>query len=144
MALDPKQVIQKNIPLVVCYVVAIVPIILWVVVVVNGVQGGAKDSYRAIANQLRQKKNELSKIENEIKQDPSLVYTPEHKKKFIERNVELDNQYNSMIKLVGDRDNALEKWLPALGDVPKDKLPGTNDMQTKLNTAMDALRKDYK
>ncbi|MEZ0228257.1 MAG: hypothetical protein ACAI25_06505, partial [Planctomycetota bacterium] len=77
MALDPKQLIQKNLPLVVCYVVAVVPIALWVVIVVNGVQGGAKDSYRAAANQLKQKKNELTKLENDIKQDPATVYTPE-------------------------------------------------------------------
>ncbi len=144
MALDPKQVIQKNIPLVVCYVVAIVPIVLWVVIVVNGVQGGGTGSYKAASNALRNKKSELSKIEGDIKADPSTVYTPEHKKKFEERNRELDAQYNSMIKLVQDRDNALEKWMPALGDLQKDKVPPTTQMQSVLNTAMDALRKDYK
>lgn len=144
MALDPKQVIQKNIVLVVCYVVAVVPVILWVLLVVNGVQGGATGSYKAVANQLRSKKNELEKMKKEIEADPALVFTPEHKKKFLERNEELNRQYDGMIKLVADRDNALEKWLNTLGDVPKDKPPGTNTMQTALNTAMDILRKDYK
>src|SRR5204863_9412382 len=127
-----------------CYVVAIVPVVLWVLLVVNGVQGGTTGSYRSVATQLRAKKNELQKIEKEIQQEPASVFTPEHQKKFAERNKEYDNQYNAMIKLVQDRDTALEKWLPALGEVPKDKLPSTNEMQSKLNTAMDALRKDFK
>ena len=56
MALDPKQVLQKNIPLVVCYVAAILPVILWVVLVLQGVQNGGKGSYRAVSMELRSKK----------------------------------------------------------------------------------------
>lgn len=143
MAVDTKQILQRNVPLVGLYVVAIVPIVLWVLFVVSGVQGGAKDSYRFWALQLKQKKTALENISKDIQKDPSSVYTPDHKKKFTNRNEELDKQYGDMIKLVGDRDNALEKWMPALGDVGPGKLPPAPEFQSRLNTAIDGLKKDY-
>jgi hypothetical protein len=125
MALDPKQVLQRNIPLVTCYVLALVPVILWVVVVVEGVEGGPKDSYKSVSMTLRSKKAALEGIAKNIQSDASQVYTPDHK------------------KLISDRDLALERWLPAVGELPKDKVPTANQFQTVLNTAVDGLKTTY-
>src|SRR5581483_8747117 len=140
MALDAKQVLQKNIALVVCYVLAIVPVVLWFILVVGGVQGGKTNSYASVAATLRSKKKALADIERDIQKDPASVYTPDHKTVLAERNTEIDNQYNQMIKIVSAR----EKWFPQFNDTPKDKLPGTNPFQSALNAALDQLRKDYK
>jgi len=143
MALDPKQILQRNIPLVVCYVLTVVPLVLWFVLVASGVEGGSKASYKAESAQLRAKKAQLETISKSITTDPSQVYTPDHLKKLIERNKEIEAQNNKMKDLLRERDTALEKWLPSVGDIGKDKLPPPTDFQSKLTTAIDGLKKEY-
>ncbi len=149
MAVDPKQVLQRNVPLIVCYVAAIVPVVLWFVLVESGLKGGKQDSYSYWAGQFKSKKGALDTITKTIdktKDSPNALErfaTPDLKKKLEDRTTELNAQSSSMIKLIGDRDLALERWLATVGELGPGKLPLAAEFQTKLTTAIDELKKEY-
>ena len=55
--LDPKELAQRNIPLIVIYVLALLPLPIWFVVVQGGLKEGKKDS---VADALRKLKRPWS------------------------------------------------------------------------------------
>ena len=120
MALDPKQVIARNKALVVVYAIAIVPIPLWFVFVAGGVQGGARDSYKAAANTLRTKKSVLdgfaARIDKMRKSPnaPDPVFTQGYIDGLKEQAGKIEAQNTAMIDLVRAADKPLDKWFPQL------------------------------
>jgi hypothetical protein len=144
MALDPKQVIQKNVPLVVCYVAAIVPVVLWVVMVQMGVKGGRLNSFQQMATMLRGKIAMFRSLSDEINQDKTKVPNADVKKQEDDRTETLKKQYETMVHLIGDRDAELEKWFSDVPVPPGQKEPAMNDFKTKLNSEMERLKKEFK
>lgn len=150
MAVDPKQVIARNKALIVCYVVAIVPIVLWFVLVVGGVQGGATNSYKRVTSELRSKKSDLEGFSRRIDEmlradaehpatDP--VYTEKHRLAYESLNTALKDQQTKLKDVVRARDEALEKWFDPWGTQANPPAPG--DMDAKINAEIENYKKKY-
>jgi hypothetical protein len=122
MAVDAKELVQRNKILIVCYVIALIPVILWFVFVGGGVKDGVsrsknieERSFTQVKNELNQKKNALNKLVADIDKmrrgaTDNPVYTPQHITAFKTRNTALDSQYKDMIDLIVSRDKPLERW----------------------------------
>lgn len=148
MALDAKQIVQRNKALLACYGLAIVPIVLWVLLVVNGVQGAPRgDSYFKVSRELRSKKSALEEMaqrinetQNAEKDKPAQnpVYTPQHKKAFEARNEALVAQHKAMIDLISERDKALEQWFQEFQG--RSEAPAPGDLEAKIKSEIDKIK----
>jgi hypothetical protein len=141
--LDPKELVVKNKVLVVCYALAILPIILWFVLV----GGGAKGEFQGNASKLRRSERAINSYLGKIKaENPSeRPYTKHHIEAFTAQKAGYNDQVRALQKVVVDRDAELEKWFedPLTSKLEPGKSPKANDYITLYRTQIEALVKEY-
>ena len=160
MAVDAKAVLQQNKLLIGLYVVAIVPIVLWVVLVMNGVEGDMANktppSYEKALQQLNQKKSALNgyiariaDMKKKVNAKQPLVnpvYTPKYTAEYQKRNEELKKQFEDMSNLINARDKQLEEWFndPKIQEQVKAKgEPTSSDFDSVFKQEIARLQRDY-
>lgn len=165
MAVDAKAILQQNKVLIGLYVFAIVPIVLWVVLVMNGVEGdmspppkGSKPSFDKAVSDLNRKKGEIASLIARIKQmkdaakdhktSANPVYTPRHTTEYQKRNDDLKKQYDDMANLVKGRQSKLDSWFPdsKIQDEMKNgglKEPTAGNFKSVFDNEISRLQKEY-
>jgi hypothetical protein len=162
MALDPKTVLLQNKILIGLYVVALVPVVLWFMLVADGVEGGASPakgpvtSYDGAYSRLRQVQNSLKSYKTQMKtmrderdgnkpfSNP--LYTNKFTEAYSKQNQELDAQNKLMAKLITDSDAPLEKWFsdPKITEqVNAGKDPSPGDFDAVFQSEIGRLTKEY-
>lgn len=111
--IDPKEILSRNIPLVVIYVLALAPIGVWFGVM-SDIKSGKRNSFKAAFNKLRSKASQVNRLDGQIKaKDPNNpVFTKGHVEAFQKRKEALVKQNDALAKLVAERDKALKVWFP--------------------------------
>lgn len=149
MAVAPKQLLAKNVPLIVAYALAIVPIVLWVVLVSGGVKGkpAPRDpkrekppsmkwdpvSFNEASAALKQITNDVDGLWKKIDkvkkgaEPKEPVYTVRHKKRFEDRNADLQNQAKTIGELFVKRQDTLLKWFDRFKATDPKKEPAYGD-----------------
>jgi hypothetical protein len=142
MAVDPKELLARNKVMVIFYVLALVPVILWVVLVLGGVQGDKRNGFEGEKAKLKAAKNQLETLSKAIETDPNSVYTERHTANYNDRNAKLADQFKGIVTMLDTKDAALEKWFDPGWDKTKD--PPENDFQARLNTELGTQKDTYK
>jgi hypothetical protein len=112
-SLDPKELIQRNIPLIVIYVIALLPLPLWFVLVEGGIKSGKKDSVEHALKKLRSKQSTIQKFEKRVNKKGAggdIVFTPQYVEQYKSLSKELTGQIQKLEDLIRERDAELEKW----------------------------------
>src|SRR5690606_17631580 len=136
-AIDPKELLLRNKVMVGAYVAAIVPVVLWFVVV-----DGVKGEYQAATNKLRSSasaaKSMAKNIGSENQEDK--VFTDADVQTLKDRRTLYTAELHKLVGLVNDADVELEKWFAAFGD----KTPTPADYITEWNKQIGLLTEKYK
>jgi hypothetical protein len=137
-AVDPKELLLRNKVLVIAYVLAIVPIVLWFVLV----EGGVKGEYKKATGQLAKNANAAKGMAKKIK-DPAAVppvYTPADVEAFKDRQAKYAAELTNLVSVVEGADASLERWFDAF----KDGAPSTADYVTEYNKQVGLIAEKYK
>lgn len=144
--IDAKEILTRNIPLVVIYVLALVPILVWFGVM-SEVKSGKKDSFKSEFGKLKRQAGKINQLAGQIKAaDPnSPVFTESDVEAFGKRKELLQKQNASLGKLVSDRDTALKVWFPKWKDTGWDKEPEyTEYAEHWKEVAIPKLQEEFK
>lgn len=136
-AVDPKELLLRNKVMVGAYVLAIVPIVLWFVVV-----DGVKGQYQAATNKLRSSASTAKSMANAIgSENPEeRVYTEADVQTLKDRRALYAAELRKLVELVTDADVELEKWFSTFGD----KTPAPADYITEWNKQIGLLTEKYR
>lgn len=148
-SVDPKELAQRNIPLIVLYAVALAAIPAYLVVVQGGIVGDrkTKNTVNHATAQLTTKKKTISALANRIKaKDPNdPVYNENYTKYFDERAKHLNKQSATLGDLVRAKDEKLEAWFDKFNGLGADAEPDFNNFKQHWNSsAFPALVEEYK
>jgi hypothetical protein len=148
-AVDPKELAQRNIPLIVLYVIALAALPAYFIVIKGGVIGDKKDpgTVEHAKFQLNKKKKKISVLAGRIKAkdkaDP--VYNNNFKKYFDERAAELRGQSEKLGDLVRAKDTNLEKWFDKFQGLPEGEEPDFNNFkQYWTSNAIPELKEEFR
>ncbi len=139
---DPKDLAKKNAPLIVIYVLALVPIALWFVIVDGGVKGARKDSFASQSRKLKSKRSKINSMVKKIKSPEQRVYTDRDVKQFQEQHKVYGELITELKATLASGDTELEKWFPEF-KVAEGKYPKANDYITAYERKVLALGKTY-
>jgi hypothetical protein len=139
---DPKDLLKKNLPLIVIYVLALVPIVLWFVMVDGGVKGAKKNSFNSQSRKLRSKRSKINAMVGKIKAPDQRVYTDRDVKRFQEQHDVYSGLIGELKATLASGDTELEKWFPEF-KVEAGKYPKANDYITAYERKVLALGKTY-
>lgn len=137
-AIDPKELLLRNKVLVIAYVLAIVPIVLWFVLV----DGGVKADYKNATGQLTKNANAAKGMAKKIK-DPAAdppVYTEGDVEAFKARQATYAEELKNLVAVVEGADAGLERWFDAF----KSGAPSTADYVTEYNKQVGLVTEKYK
>ncbi len=147
-AVDPKELAQRNIPLIVLYGVALAALPAWFFVVQGGVIGskGEKGTVEHAKNQLNQKSRKIKALADRIKakdeNDP--VYNENYKTHFEAKAKALREQSAKLSELVRAKDEELEKWFEQFQGLPKGEEPDFNNFkQHWTSKAIPELKEEF-
>jgi hypothetical protein len=143
VAVDPKDLAKRNIPLIVIYVLALVPIVVWFVAVSGGVKGGKSGSFKSESAKLAKKRKKIRSMIKKIKDKEQRVYTKKDVTGFKDQHKVYATLIGELKQTLADRDTVLEKWFDDCGDVPEGKTPGANDYITLYEKEVLELGKTY-
>lgn len=138
-AVDPKELLARNKALVGAYVLAIVPIVLWFVVV-----DGVKAKYQAATGKLRSSASAAKTMAGDLgSTEPGRqVYTDQDVQTLTERKALYARELSNLVGLVKDADAELEKWFPEFEG--KSSAPAPADYITEWNKQIGFLAETYK
>ena len=146
---DPKELAQRNIPLIVLYAVALAAVPAWLIVVQGGIVGDKKtpNTVNHATTQLNTKKKTISALANRIKakdaNDP--VFNENYKKYFDERAKKLNKQSAALGNLLRAKDEKLETWFDKFNGLGEGAQPDFNNFKQHWNsTAFPALVEEYR
>lgn len=147
-AVDPKELAQRNIPLIALYGVALAALPAWFVVVQGGVVGDrkTKGTVEYAKNQLNQKSRKIKALADRIKaKDPNdPVYNDNFKQQFEAKAKALREQSVKLSKLVEAKDQELEKWFEKFQGLPKGEEPDFNNFQQHWTSeAIPTLKEEF-
>jgi hypothetical protein len=147
-AVDPKELAQRNIPLIALYGVALAALPAWFVVVQGGVVGDkkTKGTVEHAKNQLMQKSRKIKALADRIKakdkNDP--VYNNNFKEHFEAQAKALREQSAKLSDLVRAKDQELEKWFEQFQGLPKGEEPDFNNFQQHWTSkAIPELKEEF-
>jgi len=147
-AVDPKELAQRNIPLIVLYGVALAALPAWFFVVQGGVVGDrkTKGTVENAKFQLKQKAGKIKALADRIKandaNDP--VYNENFQKHFEDKAAALREQSVKLSKLVQAKDEELEKWFEQFQGLPKGEEPDFNNFkQHWTSKAIPELKEEF-
>lgn len=147
-AVDPKELAQRNIPLIALYGVALAALPAWFVVVQGGVVGDkkTKGTVEHAKNQLMQKSRKIKALADRIKaKDPNdPVYNGNFKEHFDAQAKALREQSTKLSELVRAKDQELEKWFEQFQGLPKGEEPDFNNFQQHWTSkAIPELKEEF-
>lgn len=136
-AVDPKELLLRNKVLVGAYVAAIVPVVLWFVVV-----DGVKGEYQAATNKLKSSAKAAKDMADDLKsEDPERkVYTEADVQTLKDRQALYTAELQKLVGVVNDADVELEKWFAAFTG----KTPTAADYITEWGKQVGLLTEKYK
>jgi hypothetical protein len=137
-AIDPKELLLRNKLLVIAYVLAIVPIILYFPLVENGVKADYKTATGALTKNANAAKGMAKKIKEPNATPP--VYTQGDVEAFKARQEKYAAELNNLVAVVEGADAGLERWF----DLFKDRKPDTADYVTEYGKQMGLVGEKYK
>ncbi|MBL4847283.1 MAG: hypothetical protein JKY65_17325 [Planctomycetes bacterium] len=147
-AVDPKELAQRNIPLIVLYVISIAALPAWYFVVQGGVVGDkkTKGTVEHAKFQLKKKKTTISTLAKRIKAkdkaDP--VYNNNFKDYFDKRAGSLRSQSEKLGQLVREKDENLEKWFDHFKGLAKGEEPDFNNFKQHWGSnAIPELKEEF-
>lgn len=108
--LDPKELAQRNVPLIVIYVLALLPLPIWFVIVQGGIKEGNKDSVADALKKLKRKQRTIQQFSKRVKNDDPELFSPHHVQAFNDRAEELKKQITQLEDAIRERDKTLEQW----------------------------------
>jgi len=126
--LDPKQILMRNKALLGAYALAIVPIVLYVLLVTNGVQSDFEREAQKLTTKKRQADSLASRIKADSPDDP--VFTSKHVEQFKERAKQVKAQERELAALLVKRDVPFEEWFPKFKNVKPGQQPDYNEYLT--------------
>lgn len=140
---DPKDLAKKNAALIAIYVLTILPLVLWYVLVEDGVYGARKDSFIASARQLGSNITNINSMINSINDPETRVYT--------QRDIDRLNEQHALYrKVIGDlkatlydKDQALERWFDQYSTLKEGEEPKPNDYITHYNKKIKELTAEF-
>lgn len=137
-ALDPKELLLRNKLLVIAYVLAILPIILYFPLVESGV----KADYQKATGQLTKNANAAKGMAKKIKEPDATppVYTEGDVEAFKARQEKYAEELKNLVALVEGADAGLERWF----DLFKNRTPDTADYVTEYGKQMGLVSEKYK
>lgn len=142
--IDPKELLKNNLPLWITYGVAVVPVVLWFVVV-----GGLTTEVERAENSLKQKSSQLKQLAKRIesKDAENPVYTPKDVEHFQKQKALYQEAIGKLGQVVQSRDAPLEKWFQSekwKGTSIEEVTPDFADYQVVYNTQVEGLKTTYK
>lgn len=147
-AVDPKELAQRNIPLIVLYGIALAALPAWFFVVQGGVVGDRKTkntvnhAKAALTSKSKKIKALATRIKAKDKADP--VYNDNFKTYFDERANKLNAQSVKLGELVRAKDTELEKWFEKFQGLPKGEEPDFNNFQQHwTSVAIPELKEEF-
>lgn len=143
---DPKELAQRNIPLIVLYLVALAALPAWLVVVQGGVVGDsrAKNTVNHALKQLTTKKRTIKGLAGRVTaNDPNdPVYNENFTKYFNERADKLATQTKELGTYLREKDAKLETWFDQFASLEQ---PDFNNFKQYWNSqALPGLAEEYK
>jgi hypothetical protein len=151
--LDPKDIIARNKVLLGVYVIALLPIVLWVPVV-GRVKGkptagpGEKpaDNYEAAKRALTAASSTTNDYYKRIKGGEGVepLYTRTDVERLTARRELYQTQLGALGKIVNDADTELERWFEAFKTTPAGSEPKASDYQTEYARQCALLVETYK
>ncbi|MGE0708882.1 MAG: hypothetical protein AB7N76_22560 [Planctomycetota bacterium] len=108
--LDPKELAKRNIPLIVIYLVALLPIPLWFALVQGQIRAGKTKSVADAISKLKRKQSTVKTFADRVKRNDPDLFTPQHVEAFNKRAEALKTQVAALEDLIRKRDENLEKW----------------------------------
>lgn len=137
-AVDPKELLLRNKLLVIAYVLAIVPVILWFPLV----DGGVKAEYKAATGQLQKNASAAKGMAKKIKEPEATppVYTEGDVEAFKERQKKYAEELGNLVAVVEGADAGLERWFAAFPNGPAN----TADYVTEYGKQMGLITEKYK
>jgi hypothetical protein len=138
--LDPKDLLVRNKVLVGAYALAIVPVILWFVVI----EGGVKAEYAQVQQKLRSKASSAKDMAARIGNAENPVYTREDVTRLEQRRALYEKELGDLAGIVNERDVTLERWFEEFKATPEGKQPTTSDFVTRYNTNIGLLVERFK
>ncbi len=136
-AVDPKELVLRNKVLVGAYVAAIVPIVLWFVVV-----DGVKGEYQAATNKLKSSASAAKQMAGDLKSEEleRKVFTEKDVQTLQDRQKLYAAELSKLVTLVNDADVELEKWFEPFAN----KTPTPADYITEWGKQIGLLTEKYK
>lgn len=141
--IDPKEILKNNLPLWITYGVALVPVVLWFLVV-GGVVEQVQKSEGALKNQSTALESMAKKV-GQKDADPPL-YTPQDVEHFKKRKELYQAALDKLSGVVQSRDAPLERWFKSgkWQGTDIDKVtPEFADYQVEYSGQVDQLKKTY-
>lgn len=144
--IDPKELLKNNLALWITYGLAVVPIILWFVLV-----GGVISQAGISEGQLKQKSAQLKslakRIDSKGAEGSEPVYTPNDVENFKKQKALYQEAIGKLGQVVQSRDLPLEKWFQSekwKGTEIDAVSPDFADYQVEYSNRVDALKASYK
>lgn len=127
--LDPKELAQRNVPLIVIYVLALLPLPIWFVVVQGGIKDGKNDSVADALKKLKRKQTTIKQFSERVKNNDPELFSPNHVQAFNDRATELKKQIAQLEDAIRERDKTLEMWFddPQFSGLKEGQLPDPAD-----------------
>lgn len=141
---DAKELLKNNLPLWITYGVALVPVILYFVVV-GGVQGEIEIAEGQLVTKSKQLEGMAKKIDAKNPDEP--LYTEKDVSNFQERKKVYQTAVGKLGQVVQSRDAPLEKWFTSekwKGTDPEKVTPDANDYQVEYTKQVGFLRDSFK
>jgi hypothetical protein len=113
-AVDPKELILNNKGLLVAYVLAILPVVLYFVIV-----GDLASQVETNQNTLRRKQNDLKGFHQQLSDPSNPLYTEQDKTRLEERQKLYAEELEALDAVVAERDAPLERWFDKYEGVDK-------------------------
>jgi hypothetical protein len=141
-AVDPKELLVRNKVLVIAYVLALVPIVLWFVVV----DGGAKAEFGAKAKDLESAasaaKGMAGRITKNDTENP--VFTSGDVEALGKRQEAFRAELSSLVDVVNSTGGDIEDWFEAFKNTKEGQSPNTADYLTEWSKQCNLLAERYK
>ncbi|RMG19024.1 MAG: hypothetical protein D6731_00725 [Planctomycetota bacterium] len=149
---DPKELARRNVPLILLYVLALVPVVLWFVLVGGGVKGATgrgANSFKSKAALLRRSERQIKTLLGKIKapEEKDRPFTQAHIQKFKELHEKYAEQLRAMREFIAERDAQLDRWFPDASStrgLEWEKLPKHSDYVTDYNDRINDLVREYR
>lgn len=146
---DPKELAQRNVPLIVLYGAALAAVPAWLVVVKGGVVGDSKTkgTVNHALSELNKKKKSIGSLATRIKakdaNDP--VYNENFTKAFEARAKQLNAQSGELGDILRSKDEKLEAWFDRFAGLKGDAEPDHNNFkQYWTSQAIPGLVEEFK